>query len=79
MTVPSFTVVSLTENPDGSADIELDCSPEFMIYAFCFEGQTPILKYPDQIIRLYEKAEDQRWDDGVTYRCLNLRTRKHGD
>ena len=30
MTVPSFTVVSLTENPDGSADLELDCSPDFM-------------------------------------------------
>jgi len=50
-----------------------------LIYAFCFEGQNPILKYPDQIIRLYEKAVDQRWDDGVTYRCLNLRTQKHGD
>ena len=34
MTVPSFTVVSLTENPDGSADIELDCSPEFMKMMF---------------------------------------------
>ena len=30
MTTPSFTVVSLVENPDGSADLELDCSPEFM-------------------------------------------------
>lgn len=30
MTVPSFTVVSLTENPDGSADVLLDCSPDFM-------------------------------------------------
>jgi hypothetical protein len=30
MTVPSFTVVSLTENPDGSADVTLDCSPDFM-------------------------------------------------
>jgi hypothetical protein len=30
MTVPSFTVVSLIENPDGSADVTLDCSPDFM-------------------------------------------------
>ena len=30
MTVPSFSVVSLTENPDGSADVVLDCSPDFM-------------------------------------------------
>jgi len=30
MTVPSFTVVSLVENPDGSADVTLDCSPDFM-------------------------------------------------
>lgn len=34
MTTPSFTVVSLVENPDGSADIELDCSPEFMKMMF---------------------------------------------
>jgi hypothetical protein len=30
MTVPTFTVVSLTENPDGSADVVLDCSADFM-------------------------------------------------
>ena len=30
MTVPSFTVVSLVENADGSADVTLDCSPDFM-------------------------------------------------
>jgi hypothetical protein len=30
MTVPSFTVVSLIENPDGSADLTLDCTPDFM-------------------------------------------------
>jgi hypothetical protein len=34
MTVPSFTVLSLTENPDGSADVMLDCSPEFMKLMF---------------------------------------------
>ena len=34
MTVPKFTVVSLTENPDGSADVELDCSPEFLKLMF---------------------------------------------
>lgn len=34
MTVPSFSVVSLTENPDGSADVVLDCSPEFMKLMF---------------------------------------------
>jgi hypothetical protein len=44
-----------------------------LVYAFCFEGCDPLLKYPDQIIRLYEKSIDQRWDDGVVYRCLNLR------
>lgn len=30
MTVPSFTVVNLVENPDGSADVTLDCTPDFM-------------------------------------------------
>ena len=34
MTVPSFTVVSLTENPDGSADITLDCTSDFMKLMF---------------------------------------------
>ena len=34
MTVPSFTVVNLIENPDGSADVTLDCSPEFMKMMF---------------------------------------------
>ena len=34
MTVPSFTVVSLVENPDGSADVTLDCSPDFMKLMF---------------------------------------------
>ncbi len=34
MTVPSFTVVSLIENPDGSADVTLDCSPDFMKLMF---------------------------------------------
>ena len=43
MTTPSFTVVSLVENPDGSADIELDCSPEFMKMMFQY-GFTAILE-----------------------------------
>jgi len=34
MTTPSFTVVSLVENPDGSADLTLDCSPDFMKMMF---------------------------------------------
>jgi hypothetical protein len=34
MTVPSFTVVNLVENPDGSADVTLDCSPDFMKMMF---------------------------------------------
>lgn len=43
MTTPSFTVISLVENPDGSADVELDCSPEFMQMMFQY-GFTAILK-----------------------------------
>ena len=52
MTVPKFTVVSLTENPDGSADVELDCSPEFLKLMFQF-GFTGIL----------EQAIEQAKDD----------------
>jgi hypothetical protein len=43
MTTSSFTVVSLVENPDGSADIELNCSPEFMKIMFQY-GFTAILE-----------------------------------
>ena len=34
MTVPSFEVTNLVENPDGSADVTLDCSPDFMKLMF---------------------------------------------
>jgi hypothetical protein len=34
MTVPSFEITSLVENPDGSADVTLDCSPDFMKLMF---------------------------------------------
>jgi hypothetical protein len=43
MTVSLFTVVSLVENPDGSADVELDCSPEFLKLMFQY-GFTGILE-----------------------------------
>lgn len=43
MTIPSFTVISLVENPDGSADVGLECSPEFMQMMFQY-GFTEILK-----------------------------------
>ena len=52
MTTPSFTVVSLTENPDGSADIELDCSPEFLKLMFQY-GFTAILE------KAIEQAKDE--------------------
>lgn len=50
-----------------------------LIYAFCFQNQIPVIKYPSQIIDLYQKGFDQLFPDGVVYRCLNLRTQKHGD
>jgi hypothetical protein len=43
-----------------------------LIYAFCFLGQKPKLIYPNKIVELYNKAEDKRWSDGVTYRNLGL-------
>jgi hypothetical protein len=51
-----------------------------LIYAFCFrENDRPILIYPEKIIRLYEEAKiDEKWDDGVIWRCLGLRNQKHG-
>lgn len=52
MTVPSFTVVSLTENPDGSADLELDCSPDFMKMMFQY-GFIAILE------QAIEQAKDE--------------------
>jgi len=69
---------------------ELDLLPLFLdwyhspkaplVYAFCFKGSEPILKYPDQIIRLYEKSVDQKWDDGVIYRCLKIKpVQNHGE
>jgi hypothetical protein len=50
-----------------------------LVYAFCFEGHDPILKYPEQIIRMYQNSVDKAFQDGVIYRCLNLRNQKHGD
>jgi len=47
------------------------------IYAFCFkENPAPIWMYPNQIIELYEKAEDEKWHDGIIYRNLNIRRKK---
>jgi hypothetical protein len=50
-----------------------------LVYAFCFEKHQPLLKYPEQIIRLYQNSTDQTFPDGVVYRCLNLRNQKNGD
>jgi len=47
-----------------------------LIYAFCFkEKQGPIWVKPNEIIDLYNKAQDQKWNDGVIYRNLNIRNR----
>lgn len=50
-----------------------------LVYAFCFEGYDPILRYPDQIIRLYENAIDDKFPDGVQFRCLGIHPAKRGD
>jgi hypothetical protein len=44
-----------------------------LIYAFCFKGHnTPYFRTPDQVIELYQKAVDKKWNDGVKYRTLHL-------
>lgn len=43
-----------------------------MVYAFCFEGKDPKLVFPEKIITLYEQSRDQKWDDGVVYRHLQI-------
>jgi hypothetical protein len=84
------TFVVNVKGTDNFKQFEYNLLPEFgewfstkqapLIYAFCFRGcEKPILIYPEKIIRLYEEAKiDQSWSDGVVYRCLNLRTQKHG-
>ena len=85
------TFVVNVKGTDNFKQSEYKLLPEFgewfsskkapLIYAFCFRGsERPILVYPEKIIRLYEEAKiDQSWSDGVIYRCLNLRSQKHGD
>ena len=43
-----------------------------LFFAFCFRGQEPIWKTPEEVKMLYEAAADQRWDDGVVFRYLRL-------
>jgi hypothetical protein len=50
-----------------------------LVYAFCFYGYEPILKYPDQLIRRYENAIDDKFPDGVQFRCLGIHPAKNGD
>lgn len=42
-------------------------------FAFCFRGQAPIWKTPAQVKELYEREQDERFEnDGVVYRRLRL-------
>jgi hypothetical protein len=42
-------------------------------FAFCFRGQPPIWKTPEQVKALYQREQDQRFEnDGVVYRRLRL-------
>ena len=43
-----------------------------LVYAFCFKDQSPKLVFPEKIITLYEQSRDQKWDDGVVYRHLQI-------
>ena len=84
------TYVVNVKGTDNFKQSEFKLLPEFgewfsskeaqLVYAFCFRDQNPLLLYPEKIIRLYEEAKiDRQWNDGVIYRCLNLRSPKHGD
>ena len=53
MTVPSFEVTSLIENPDGSADVTLDCTPDFMKLMFQY-GFIAILE------KVIEQAKNEK-------------------
>lgn len=73
-------------NIKGTANIkktEVNMIPQFLEwyhskdcplwYAFCFSGQnTPTFRTPDQVISLYQQAEDKQWNDGVIYRTLRF-------
>jgi hypothetical protein len=72
-------------NVKGTANFkkkEIDMLPLFLewysakkcplCYAFCFEGQSPKLIYPERIIELYKNSEDRVWKDNVIYRNLNI-------
>jgi len=43
-----------------------------LFFAFCFRGQEPIWKTPEEVKMLYEAAPDEKWDDGVVFRYLRL-------
>lgn len=51
-----------------------------LVYMFCFRDQTPIMIHPEKIIEMYDDIGiDQKYKvDGKIYRCLNLRSQKHG-
>ena len=72
-------------NVKGTANFkkkEIDMLPLFtewfsskkapLCYCFCFEGKKPKLIYPEKLIELYKTSTDRQWNDGVTYRTLNL-------
>lgn len=73
-------------NVKGTANIkasEITMIPQFiewyhsrecpLWYAFCFsEKNTPTFRTPDQVIELYQMAEDKQWNDGVKYRTLKI-------
>ena len=84
------TYVVNVKGTDNFKQSEYKVLPEFgewfsskkapLVYAFCFkENDRPILVFPEKIVKLYEEAKtDRQWPDGVIYRCLNIRNRKHG-
>lgn len=73
-------------NVKGTANFkksEVNMIPQFLewfnskecplIYAFCFSGQNaPTFRTPDQVIELYQQAQDKQWNDSVVYRTLKI-------
>ena len=43
-----------------------------LIYAFCFEGQEPILMSTLTLHTRFHIAEDKQWHDGVRYRTIKI-------
>jgi hypothetical protein len=78
------TFVVAVKGTDNFKQKEFDLLPKMvetysskeapLIYAFCFKENThPIWVKPNELIELYNKADDQTWHDGVIYRNLNIR------